>query len=103
MLFASAVSAEELISVTVRDADFTVIQQIEGKRELAAFKELFENRIETKKSKYTKWVYKVDINPGDRWLYNKSGHFTVLSKANTPVYKVNSVSEMNAVLGIHNK
>lgn len=98
----SAAVAESAAKVIVLDADFRQIKIIASDPDLAAFNEHWATR---RRSAYLAMQaeYKIDIQYGkrsERWLYDPAGVARVLSKKKTPLYRLESPSAFNELLGI---
>ena len=94
--------AKELVSVVVRDNQFNVIHELNGAAKLKQFDKIWKSKYEVILRAMPIWTHKLDINPGDRWLYHTSGFTMVLSKASTGFFKIDKNVEFNILLNIHN-
>ena len=94
--------AEDLRQVTIRDSNFDIIKKLNSSVDLEAFSVMWSKKIETP-SNNLNWNFKIDIEPGDRWLYSSDGWATVLTiKTRNPIYKISDVIKFNNLLGIEN-
>ena len=94
--------AEDLRQVTIRDSNFDIIKKLNSSVDLEAFSVMWSKKIETP-SNNLNWNFKIDIEPGDRWLYSSDGWATVLTiKTKNPIYKIFDVIKFNKLLGIEN-
>ena len=78
------------------------MRTITSAHELALFDRLWSNRtVETESA--LRPFYKVSIYRNGRpvrWLYDPAGLAQVLSKAKKPVYRLQSVEDLNALMAI---
>lgn len=102
-LFTSQIHAEPLSNVAVIDSEFNVVSEITGSQELSKFEELWNSKHEVILRTQPIWTHKIDVTPGDRWLYSKRGYAQVLSKQALVMYKIDGVVQFNELLKIHNK
>jgi hypothetical protein len=95
--------AEDVIRVTVFDAEFRPIRTITSAPDLAVFSELWAARVKESANAAMRPDYKIDIQSNrrsDRWLYDPVGVVQALSKKKTPVYRLSSPAAFNELLGI---
>jgi len=95
--------ADDVMRVTVRDAEFRPIRTITSAPDLAVFSELWAARMKESANAAMRPDYKIDIQSdrrSARWLYDPAGFVQVLSKAKTPVYRLTSPAAFNELLGI---
>ncbi len=95
--------ADEIISITIRDKNFEIINEIRDEKMLLRFQDHWSKKTKIAAETPTALIYKIDINPGNRWLYDPAGYVQVLSKAKVPVFKLHSPEEFNRLLGIPGK
>ena len=87
--------------VTVFDKEFRPVRAITSDRELATFNELWSRRVIAGPEVAFRSLYKFNIYRNGRstsWLYDPAGLVQVLSKQKSPVYRLPSVAEFNALL-----
>jgi hypothetical protein len=100
-----------LVKVTVWDARFKVIETIIADAELAAFGEIWSQKIEQPKETMTAYRYYLDLRhlrgskySTTRWLYDPSGLAKVLGipffGIRIPIYRIPSPDRFNQLLGI---
>jgi len=92
--------ADEITSVTVRGKGFDMIKEIRDHKGLSEFRDHWKKKEQITSDTRIHPIYKIDIEPGDRWLYDPSGYVSVLSKAKGPIFKINKPEEFNGLLGI---
>ena len=95
--------AEELTSVTVQSKNFEVIKEIRNQNSLLEFRDHWNKKEKVADDTIHHPEYKIDIVPGDRWLYDPTGYTRVLSKAKVPIYKISKPEEFNRLLCIPGK
>lgn len=98
----SLAAARRVNLITVLDAEFRSVSEISSDLDLAAFNKHWATRIQST-DVAMRLTYKIDIQYGrlsDRWLYDPAGYTQVLSKKDTPGYRLESPSAFNALLGI---
>lgn len=106
VLSAGCTSAPKPIeSVTVRDADFEIVKVL-GEAEVREFESLLQQKdvVEAPFREGTgRRHYKLDVGrsgtSGRRWLYETTGHVTVLSAMRMPVYRLRDPGAFNRVIG----
>jgi len=89
-------------TVVVLDSEFRELRTITAAHELALFDRLWSDRAEETEGALRP-LCKVSIYRNGRsvrWLYDPAGLAQVLSKAKTPVYRLQSVDDLNALLAI---
>jgi hypothetical protein len=93
--------AGEISEVTVRNAEFEIINVLKDPESLRQFEALWKKKKKLDTSINTKWLYKIDIMGKDhenRWLYSPEGYVKVLSKAKVPTYAISSLNEFNKLI-----
>jgi hypothetical protein len=105
----------DIAKVTIRDPRFQVVKEIDGGDDLAAFRRMWDDRIEADpglwkaagQEFYGHGAYKLDIrraDSGSRWLYHPTGLTKVLAIWRAiwvaPLYRVRSPEEFNKLTGI---
>jgi hypothetical protein len=100
VLLPFAARADEITSITIRDKNFEVVNDIRDEKMILRFQNYWNKKTKIVAETRTVPIYKIDINPGDRWLYDPEGYVQVLSKAKVPIYKLHSPEEFNTLLGI---
>lgn len=98
----TSATAAGTTTVAVLDAEFREVRTITSAHELELFDRLWSDRtVETERK--LRPFYKVSIYRNGRsvrWLYDPAGLAQVLSKAKKPVYRLQSVEDLNALLAI---
>ena len=100
VLLPFAAQAEEITGITIRDKSFEVINDIRDEKMVLRFQDHWNKKTKIEGETLIAPMYKIDINPGNRWLYDPAGYVQVLSKAKVPIYKLQSPEEFNTLLGI---
>jgi hypothetical protein len=100
VLLPFAAQAEEITGITIRDKNFEVINDIRDEKMILRFQDHWNKKTKIDAEALRAPIYKIDINPGNRWLYDLAGYVQVLSKAKVPIYQLHSPEEFNALLGI---
>jgi hypothetical protein len=98
----TSATAAGTTTVTVLDTGFREVRTITSARELALFDKLWSDRAAETESALRPF-YKISIYRNGRsvrWLYDPAGLAQVLSKAKKPVYRMQSVDDLNALLAI---
>jgi hypothetical protein len=105
----------DIVKVTVRDPQFQVIKEIDGGGDLAAFRRMWDDRVEADpglwksagQAHYGHGAYKLDIRrakSSSRWHYHPSGLTKVLaiwrSILVAPLYRLRTPPEFNKLVGI---
>jgi hypothetical protein len=105
----------DITKVTIRDPHFQVIKEIDGGDDLAAFRRMWDDRIEAApelwkaagQETYGHGAYKLDIRRAEsdsRWLYHPTGLTKVLAIWRAiwvaPLYRLRSPQEFNKLVGI---
>ena len=105
----------DITKVTIRDPRFQLVKEIDGGDDLAAFRRMWDDRIEADpglwksagQEFYGHGAYKLDIRrakSGSRWLYHPSGLTKVLAIWRAiwvaPLYRLRSPEEFNKLIGI---
>ena len=92
-------------TVVVLDSEFREVRTVTAAHELALFDRLWSQRaVETENT--LRPIYKISIYRNGRsvrWLYDPAGLAQVLSKAKKPVYRLQSVDDLNALLAISSR
>ena len=98
--FATEVVCEENLKlITVRDKNFNIVKQIS---DTTVFSKLWGEKVIAPVGTRS-WIYKIDIEPGDRWLYDPAGFTRLLAVKVSRDYKLNEPQTFNEVLGIYNQ
>ena len=101
LLTAACRGAPVITRVTVRNAEFEQLRTLASSRELEHFSLLFAQKKKTSPPQHVAWAYKVDLEVegrAERWLYHPDGWLQVLSKAETPVYMLDSPAEFRKLV-----
>ena len=102
ILVATVCLAEGIKVITIRDENFKIVKKLESTDEIRTFSEHWSEKIKQISTKRN-WKFKIDIEPGDRWLYDTEGYFHVLTvKSSTPDYKIKSIEAFNKLIGVSN-
>ncbi len=96
----SSCSQHAISKVTVRDNDFKIISELKGKEELKQFEDIWLSKYEVILRAQPKWSHKIDLEPGDRWLYSMNGYVKILSMLSTSIYKIDNSKQFNMLLKI---
>ncbi len=92
--------AEEIKAVTIRDEKFEVVKKLQSTVEVLAFSEEWHQKIKQISGDHH-WKFKIDIEPGTRWLFDPEGYVRVLSKnSSASDYKIKSIDAFNKILGV---
>ncbi len=79
--------AGEITSITVRDSNFEILKDLRDVKSVSSFKSYWNRKTKMSDDVRMKPLYKIDIQPGDRWLHDPAGYVRVLSKARVPIYQ----------------
>jgi hypothetical protein len=97
-------AADDVMRVTVLDAEHQSIRTITSVPDLAVFSKFWATRVQVSASTAMRPRYSIIIQQGDRrserWLYDYTGVARVLSIWKTPVYRLSSPPDFNQFLGI---
>ena len=96
--------ADDVMRVTVLNAEFQLIRTIISVPNLAVFGKFWAARVKVNAGMATQPGFRIVIQQSDRrserWLYDDAGLVHVLSIWNTPVYRLSSPADFNEFLGI---
>jgi hypothetical protein len=99
LCFQATATAEDLRKVTLRDKHSTVVRQIDSPDQLQAFSNAWSAKVQ-RPAMVRQWDYKIDLEPGDRWLYDAEGWLKLLSHKSGPDYQIQEPGALNKLLGI---
>ena len=105
VLCMTSATAAGTTTVAVLDSEFREVRTITSAQELALFDRLWSDRTAQKETTLRP-LYRVSIYRNGRsvrWLYDPVGLAQVLSKAKKPVYRLQSVDDLNALLAISSR
>jgi hypothetical protein len=100
--WAALAKTEASTKIVVRDDGFTVVKVITSASELQMFDRRWSEKIPEADGIFQP-RFKLDILRNDRsvrWLYDPLGLVQLLTKRKTPVYRLPSASDFNALLAI---
>jgi len=94
------IQAKDLQSVRVLNSEFHLVSQLIEPSQIAQFEKLWASRENVPDHIQPSWSYKLDLNPGGRWLYDPKGYIQRLAMNKTKPFKLPSPHEFNTLLGI---
>ena len=98
-------SDPQVVRVSVRDSDFKMIGAFDDQRTMARFRELWLTKrvVAFPSTCKLPWAFKIDPEPGSRWLYHPAGYMMMLSYFEEPYFEIPAKEEFNDLLGLANR
>ncbi len=93
----------EIEKVKIWGDDSKPLKVITEPKHIELFRKLWEAKSEVKLDTHPQWTNKIDLIPGDRWLYSDKGYLSVLSMKKSRIYYINNVDQFNVLIKSHNK
>ena len=90
-----------ITEIKIWDKDFKEIKTINQISKINTVKAIWAKKKKLSQNKKLNFTYKIDIKSNNktiRWLYDKSGYATILSKEEMPVYKIKEVKQFNKTI-----
>ncbi len=93
--------AANISEVKAWGKNFNIIQVINQPEEINELKTIWMKKEKIKVKKRPNFIYKIDIvseKKSARWLYDPSGYATLLSKGETPIYRIERANRLNRII-----
>jgi len=98
-------SGPQVVRVSVRDSNFKMIGTFDDQRTMTRFRQLWLTKriVAFPRSCKLPWAFKIDPEPGSRWLYHPAGYMVMLSYFEEPYFEIPAKDEFNDLLGLANR